>query len=36
MNRPGTTRGNWEWRLRRGQMQELQEFSDITGLYGRR
>jgi 4-alpha-glucanotransferase len=38
MNRPGTAGGNWEWRLRREQVQEqaIQEFSEITGLYGRR
>ena len=34
MNRPGTAEGNWEWRLRREQV--IQEFSEITGLYGRR
>ncbi|MFA5614958.1 MAG: 4-alpha-glucanotransferase, partial [Methanoculleus sp.] len=34
MNRPGTAEGNWEWRLRREQA--IQEFSEITGLYGRR
>ena len=38
MNRPGTTDGNWEWRLLSEQMTEqaLQEFSEITGIYGRK
>jgi len=38
MNRPGTAEGNWEWRLRREQMREqaMQEFSEVTGLYGRK
>jgi 4-alpha-glucanotransferase len=37
MNRPGTTEGNWEWRLRPEQMGEevLQEFSEVTRIYGR-
>lgn len=37
MNRPGTTEGNWEWRLRPEQAgdQAMQEFAGITGLYGR-
>ncbi len=38
MNRPGTTDKNWEWRLLPEQMTEqaLQEFSEITGIYGRK
>ncbi|WP_292521534.1 4-alpha-glucanotransferase [Methanoculleus sp.] len=37
MNRPGTTEGNWEWRLRPEQMGEeiLREFREVTGIYGR-
>ncbi|WP_214019360.1 4-alpha-glucanotransferase [Methanoculleus sp.] len=38
MNRPGTTEGNWEWRLRPEQAGEqvMQEFAEVTGIYGRR
>jgi 4-alpha-glucanotransferase len=38
MNRPGTTEGNWEWRLRPEQAGEesMREFAEVTGLYGRR
>ena len=38
MNRPGTAEGNWEWRLLPEQATEqvMQEFSEITGIYGRR
>lgn len=38
MNRPGTTEGNWEWRLLPEQMtgQAMQEFSEVTGIYGRK
>ena len=38
MNRPGTTEGNWEWRLLPEQATEqaMQEFSEVTGIYGRR
>ncbi len=37
MNRPGTMEGNWEWRLRPEQAgeQAMQEFSEVTGIYGR-
>lgn len=38
MNRPGTTEGNWEWRLRPDQAGEegLREFTEATEIYGRR
>lgn len=38
MNRPGTSEGNWEWRVLPEQMEDkaIQEFSEITGLYGRK
>ncbi|MDV2482409.1 4-alpha-glucanotransferase [Methanoculleus sp. Wushi-C6] len=38
MNRPGTTEGNWEWRLRPEQTGEevTREFAEVTGIYGRR
>ncbi|MCK9278355.1 MAG: hypothetical protein M0P22_09735 [Methanoculleus sp.] len=37
MNRPGTTEGNWEWRLRPEQTGEevMREFAEVTGIYGR-
>ncbi|MBA7465531.1 4-alpha-glucanotransferase [subsurface metagenome] len=37
MNRPGTTEGNWEWRLRPEQAgeQAMREFREVTGIYGR-
>ncbi len=37
MNRPGTTEGNWEWRLRPEQTGEeaMREFAGVTGIYGR-
>ena len=37
MNRPGTTEGNWEWRLRPDQAGEegMREFAEVTGIYGR-
>ncbi|MCM2465745.1 4-alpha-glucanotransferase [Methanoculleus oceani] len=37
MNRPGTTEGNWEWRLRPEQVGEgaMREFAEVTGIYGR-
>lgn len=38
MNRPATTKGNWEWRLRPDQMRDgvMQEFAGMTEIYGRR
>jgi len=38
MNRPGTAEGNWEWRLLPEQATEqaMQEFSEVTRIYGRR
>ena len=38
MNRPGTAEGNWEWRARPDQVEEkiMGEFSEITGIYGRK
>ena len=37
MNRPGTAEGNWEWRLLPEQATEqaMQEFSEVTRIYGR-
>ncbi|MCE5339253.1 MAG: 4-alpha-glucanotransferase [Methanomicrobiaceae archaeon] len=37
MNRPGTAEGNWGWRLRPEQVgeQAVQEFSEVTRIYGR-
>ncbi|MFQ5580647.1 MAG: 4-alpha-glucanotransferase [Nitrospiria bacterium] len=37
MNRPGTTRGNWEWRLQSRQMEgdEREKLSEMTKRYGR-
>ncbi len=37
MNRPGTTRGNWTWRFRRGQVTPaiLKRLKELTETYGR-
>jgi 4-alpha-glucanotransferase len=37
MNTPGTTQGNWEWRLRTGQLTDdaLERLRDLTALTGR-
>ncbi len=37
MNLPGTTGGNWQWRLQEGQLTEpiLDRLGDLTNLYGR-
>ena len=37
MNRPGTLKGNWEWRLRPDQMTEDvgSRLKDLTGLFDR-
>ena len=37
MNRPGTLKGNWEWRLRPGELTEKigKGLRDLTGLYDR-
>ena len=37
MNTPGTSEGNWRWRLRDGQFTEevAREIRRITELYGR-
>jgi len=37
MNRPGTVRGNWTWRLRRGQITPvaLQKLKHLTTIYAR-
>jgi 4-alpha-glucanotransferase len=38
MNTPGTTKGNWEWRLRPGQIDSLdsERIAHILRLYDRR
>lgn len=37
VNRPGTTRGNWKWKLRRGQLRRThaRKLGEITELAGR-
>lgn len=37
MNRPGTLKGNWEWRFQKAQLTEgiCQRLRDLTGLYDR-
>ena len=38
INTPGTTEGNWQWRLKPGQIPETLkvEIAEITAFYGRR
>ena len=38
INTPGTTEGNWKWRLKPGQIPETlaAEIAEITAFYGRR
>ncbi|GMQ82165.1 MAG: 4-alpha-glucanotransferase [Rhodothermia bacterium] len=37
MNTPGTSEGNWEWRLKRGQIQseQIHRLRELTSTYGR-
>jgi 4-alpha-glucanotransferase len=37
MNRPGTLKGNWEWRIHPGQLTEKvgSRLRDLTGLFDR-
>ena len=37
MNRPGTTEGNWQWRMERDSISKLlgKDLYDITSIYGR-
>ncbi len=37
MNKPGTTTGNWRWRMQPGQIKEglAERIADMTSLYGR-
>ena len=37
MNRPGTAKGNWEWRFEKAQLTDEvgYQLRDVTGLYDR-